>query len=248
MRKKNKATKYFLGVGILYLNKPYRLEGTENDIFELNHFFHHKYKFDESIIITDNSILKPTKKTIMNNFKDIVSKLKSGDTFIFAYSGHGRRLQDNNNDEKDGIDEYIFTSDEQNILDDEINTLLEKIPVGVKTILIFDACYSSSLSDLPYSFTTKNIINNSKKLESSIFSISSSLDSQVSYELLNKSGQIRGALIQGLLYVLSQKNDILTYKKLILDLRKYMNLRNLSQIPTLSSSKPFVWFDTQFLS
>ena len=248
MRKKNIAKKYFLGVGILYLNKPFRLEGTENDILELNSFFESKYKFDKSIIITDNSVLKPTKTTIMNNFKDVISELKSGDTFIFAYSGHGRRLNDSNNDEEDGIDEYIFTSDEQNILDDEIHSLLQKIPVGVKTILIFDACYSSSLSDLPYSYTTKNIINNSKKLESSIFSISSSLDTQVSYELLNKSGQIRGALIQGLLYVLSQKNDILTYKKLILDLRKYMNLRNLSQIPTLSSSKSFIWFDTQFLS
>ena len=65
MRKKNITKKYFLGVGILYLNKPYRLEGTENDIFELDVFFHNRYKFDERIIITDNSILK-TNKTKYN--------------------------------------------------------------------------------------------------------------------------------------------------------------------------------------
>lgn len=247
MKRKNITKKYFLGVGILYLNKPYRLEGTENDIFELYNFFNYHYKIDESIIITDNSVLKPTKKTIIENFENVVKNLRSGDTFIFAYSGHGRRLKDLNNDEKDGIDEYIYTSDEKNILDDEIHTLLKQIPNGVKTLLIFDACYSSSMSDLPYSFTEKNVINNSTVIESSIFCISSSLDSQVSYELLNKNGQIRGALIQGLLHVLSQKNEILTFKNLILGIRKYMKSNRITQIPTLSSSKSFKWFDTQFL-
>ena len=67
MRKKNIAKKYFLGVGILYLNKPFRLEGTENDILELNSFFESKYKFDKSIIITDNSVLKPTKTTMIRS-------------------------------------------------------------------------------------------------------------------------------------------------------------------------------------
>lgn len=248
MREKNITKKYFLGVGILYLNKPYRLEGTENDIFELDVFFHNRYKFDERIIITDNSILKPTKQNIMKNFENIVKKLNSGDTFMFAYSGHGRRLKDMNSDENDGIDEYIYTSDDKNILDDEIHSLLQQIPIGVKTILIFDACYSSSMSDLPYSFTKKNIINNTKTINSSIFSISSSLDSQVSYELLNTNGQIRGALIQGLLYVLYNNKNIMTYKKLILELRKYMKLHHLPQIPTVSSSKPFIFFDTQFFS
>ena len=72
------------------------------------------------------------------------------------------------------------------------------------------------MSDLPYSFTQKNIINNTKTINSSIFSISSSLDSQVSYELLNTNGQIRGALIQGLLYVLyNNKNIIKAFKNLI---------------------------------
>ena len=51
---------------------------------------------------------------------------------------YGRRLKDINSDENDGIDEYIYTSDDKNILDDEIHSLLQQIPIGVKTILIFD--------------------------------------------------------------------------------------------------------------
>lgn len=79
---------------------------------------------------------------------------KDGATVVFYYSGHGAKLEDDNGDENDGIDETIMphdtTRDRKNnkdIRDDEFDvwfTELKKYTANIT--FIFDSCHSGTVT------------------------------------------------------------------------------------------------------
>jgi len=83
-----------------------------------------------------------TKTEIQNAIDEFSNKVKSQDLFVIFYAGHGSYTADQPPiDEADGFDEYFLTHDLATILDDELETMLEKIKSN-KIIVIIDACFS----------------------------------------------------------------------------------------------------------
>ncbi|MFZ1751884.1 MAG: caspase family protein [Saprospiraceae bacterium] len=75
--------------------------------------------------------------------------IKSGDSLVFYYSGHGTRVTSFGDDmEVDGLDEAICPHDFQSagvIKDDEFRTLFkQKMKAGVNLEVIFDCCHSGT--------------------------------------------------------------------------------------------------------
>ena len=67
------------------------------------------------------------------------------DEFVFYYSGHGSYMQDDNGDEKDGVDEIIVLSDGESnysYKDDDLYRHFNTI--DAKKLIIFDSCHSGT--------------------------------------------------------------------------------------------------------
>jgi hypothetical protein len=56
-------------------------------------------------------------------------------------SGHGGQIADNNGDEADKLDETICLWDGQ-VRDDDVLALIQKLPAGLRVVLINDQCHS----------------------------------------------------------------------------------------------------------
>jgi hypothetical protein len=75
----------------------------------------------------------------------------NGDRFLWLYSGHGSQItqRDNIGDvEKDGLTEIICPYDldwDDPITDDEIHSILLRIPEGASGLFLSDSCHSGSL-------------------------------------------------------------------------------------------------------
>lgn len=78
--------------------------------------------------------------------------LKENDTFVFFYSGHGSRFENDSSQENDRKDDFLVTSDilcnndneiKNVLLDDELNYRFSKIKA--KKIVIIDACHSETM-------------------------------------------------------------------------------------------------------
>jgi uncharacterized caspase-like protein len=83
-----------------------------------------------------------TKAAIQNAIDNLANKAKPNDLFLLFFAGHGSYTPDQAPiDEADGFDEYLFTHDQDKILDDELATMLEKIQ-SEKIVVIIDACFS----------------------------------------------------------------------------------------------------------
>jgi uncharacterized caspase-like protein len=99
----------------------------------------HGWKKENIIKLIDSAA---TKVGIQNGVDDFSNKVKPDDLFLLFYAGHGSYTPDQAPiDETDGFDEYLLTHDLENILDDELATMLEKIHSN-KIVVIIDACFS----------------------------------------------------------------------------------------------------------
>lgn len=102
-----------------------------------------------------------TKAAIVQSFKKLTAKCKTGDTVYIHFSGHGQLVTDVNGDEDDGWDEAWIPYDaylnygkndrgEKHLIDDEINVLLtairKKIGKSGKLLVVVDACHSGDSS------------------------------------------------------------------------------------------------------
>ena len=102
-----------------------------------------------------------TKASIVQSFKKLAAKCKTGDMVYIHFSGHGQLVTDVNGDEDDGYDESWVPYDayltygpedkgEKHLIDDEINVLLttikNKIGVKGKILVVVDACHSGDSS------------------------------------------------------------------------------------------------------
>ncbi|MBL1208259.1 caspase family protein [Geminocystis sp. GBBB08] len=103
--------------------------------------------------ITDNNgfkstlLLSPEATTIniISHIKESAKQLKSGDTFLLSYSGHGSQIKDNNGDEEDEKDEFFVTYDKP-LFDDELHFLFPLFAENVRVIIIADCCHSGTIT------------------------------------------------------------------------------------------------------
>ena len=82
----------------------------------------------------------------------LIDGTRSGDRVLFYFSGHGGCAADQDNDEADGKDEALVLHDtrlfrdgrmENALLDDEFNTLLQRLS-GRHVLVLIDACHSGT--------------------------------------------------------------------------------------------------------
>jgi hypothetical protein len=108
-------------------------------------------KNTSNVRLVDNLIdSTATHTNIIKKIKEISRYLKTNDTILFTYSGHGAQIQDKNGDEEDGLDEVLCTYGfdwESNLLsDDMISDLATYIPTGCGFEIILDCCHSGTAS------------------------------------------------------------------------------------------------------
>jgi len=228
-------------IGINYLNTSNELYGCINDAHNLQNYLTNKYNFSANNIclLTDNTIVKPTKQNILKKYKDLLINAKSGDKLFFTYSGHGSYIQDLNNDEIDKKDELLITIDSQAISDDELKSIInECLPDDVTLFVIFDCCHSGTLMDLKYNYLCENedlsINEKMSETKSNVFLISGCFDEKTSADAYIDN-KFQGAFTWSFLKTINENNN-LTWKELLINMRNLLKPKY-TQIPQLSSGK-----------
>jgi hypothetical protein len=95
-------------------------------------------------ILTDE---RATRAAILSGITWLISGAKKGDVLVFHYSGHGSYVIDTSGDEPDKKDETICPHDYATagmIRDDDLRTILAKLPQGANLDVVFDSCHSGS--------------------------------------------------------------------------------------------------------
>lgn len=130
-----------------YSNAP--LRGCINDCLLMYKILSEYYEFNTNLmrVLTDNEC---TKKNILENLKWLISDIQPGDTVFFHYSGHGSQVVADdwtNTEEADGRDEILCPIDldwNDPLRGHELGALFNKLPRGVKILIIIDACHSGT--------------------------------------------------------------------------------------------------------
>ena len=97
----------------------------------------------EGYDITVLKTAKATRSAVINALKGAATTLKSGDTLVFYFSGHGGQQPDADGDEADGKDETLVAYDGE-IIDDQLNAVWTKLRTGVRVVMISDSCNSGT--------------------------------------------------------------------------------------------------------
>ena len=159
-------------VGINYRGTSNELGGCINDIMSVKNLIISTYPYAKLELLTDDTNEKPTRDNILRKLTKLVEDSVAGDTLIFQYSGHGSQVKDIHGDEEDGYDETICPIDfmrsrvimykgveykvDSQIIDDEINEILLKVPRGAKLLMLSDSCHSGTIGDLKNNFLNYN--------------------------------------------------------------------------------------------
>ena len=107
------------------------------------------------------------KADVLSAFDSLVEGAVAGDVFMLFFSGHGTASADWDGLEYDGTDEFIVAGQYKKvngfwdmeartylISDDEIRRhLIMPLPEGVKITLVFDACNSGTVVDMPFQYS-----------------------------------------------------------------------------------------------
>jgi hypothetical protein len=141
------ADNYALCIGIEKyptLSPRSQLKFCEKDAEEVAKLLQEKYQFSANNIEILTSE-KATYNGIFAAFKRLIDKTKAGDEIVVYYSGHGTQQNDDNNDEADGKDEAIVTSDGKLILDDTLAKWTKRITEKTdRLFVVFDCCHSGN--------------------------------------------------------------------------------------------------------
>jgi len=238
-------------IGINYIGTPYELSGCIDDTSRMKKLLTNR-GFNEFKILTDLTSIKPTKENILNEFKNIIVNAETGDILFFYFSGHGSYTYDRNNDETDGRDEMIVSSDLQSVLDDDLkNILLNNMKRNVTLVGLFDSCHSGTMLDLKYNYLDSHPLRDDKYTENdkvtecngNVIMISGCMDTQTSTEALidNKP---QGALTWSFIECIN-KTPNLSWRELLKYMRELLKTTNFSQIPQLSTDS-FYDIDSNF--
>ena len=268
--------KYALLIGINYIGTNSELYGCINDINNIGAFLQSARNYTLFIIMTDNTIIKPTKANILAAFNVLVKVVKPGDEIWVHYSGHGSLMRDMNRDEESGFDSCICPIDFQRsgfISDDIIRTnLVLKIPKDASLYIVLDACHSGTGCDLRYKYDDSSYyINKNKPMPNkyvpsewalvqtsyelkkysqtrgNVYCISGCQDNQTSADAYDTTGQAAGALTFILLSAL-RSNPLQTYKwkHLLKDICCGEKINGFSQRTAITSGGPLNLENTVF--
>jgi metacaspase-1 len=84
-----------------------------------------------------------TRQAVKDQFTQAAKTLKSGDIFLFTYSGHGSFVPDENGDETDKFDETWCLYDGM-LIDDEVYQMWQEFAPGVRVLVLLDCCHSGT--------------------------------------------------------------------------------------------------------
>lgn len=237
--------KLALLIGINYQGTSSELNGCINDVNNIREYLINKrgYNPDNITVITDNTIIKPTKAEILLAIDTLIEQSHENEQndckeIFFHYSGHGTYIRDQDHNEVDGRDECIVSSDHQVISDDTLRrNFVDKVG-NIPTICIIDACHSGSALDLPYQYNFtghKWALTSNKRCQSNILLISGCKDSQTSADAYIAQ-TYQGALTNGFLYAIQRckSNNLFEFVSFI---RRYLKSNKYTQTPQLTCSR-----------
>lgn len=146
-------------IGINYVGQQGELSGCHNDVLNVKEYLIDVHGFEEgniNVLLDDGKHENPTRRNIIDAYKDLVSQSQPGDCCYCHYSGHGGKLKDDDGDEADGYDETLipvdYTETGQIRDDDLFKTLVGPMRRGVRMTCVMDCCHSGTVLDLPYEF------------------------------------------------------------------------------------------------
>jgi hypothetical protein len=224
-------------MGLNYPNSYYELKGCVNDIKNGAQYLKEN-GFETKLLIDENTSKHYNVLECLNELKHSTS-----DVVFFHYSGHGSQTKDLNGDEEDKYDEVIFSDDDVQILDDDVNKILLSFPENKTVYLIFDCCHSASIADLHYTLSLNGKVVkviDKNDIKTKIICISACKDYQTAADVTD-NGISYGALSSVLYSILKKckKNKIeLTWRQLYVKLLREMVNKKYNQIPSISSSDP----------
>ncbi|MFQ5641338.1 MAG: DUF4384 domain-containing protein [bacterium] len=135
-----------IGVGD-HVIESYSLLGPKNDIPAFRQLLIEKYGFQpENIEVLQGQ--NAIRSNIVTAFeRRLIAPVGENDLALFYFSGHGTQITDVNGDEADGLDEAFIPYDGQSegtlLIDDDLATLVERIPTS-QVVVIIDACHSGT--------------------------------------------------------------------------------------------------------
>ena len=84
-----------------------------------------------------------TASAILTDIESAAATLKSGDLFVFYFSGHGGQKPDTDGDKTGGMDDTLVAYDREIISDELANLWLEFAP-NVRIVMLSDSCNSGT--------------------------------------------------------------------------------------------------------
>lgn len=150
-------------IGINYKGTSAQLNGCINDADNIcDQLLLEGYRESDVRVMVDNSPKnrRPTRKNIIGAIDWLVKGAKAGETLWFSYSGHGTHTRDWSGEEVDGRDEALCPLDYQRaglISDDYLRKhLVDRVPAGVKLVVILDCCHSGTGLDLRWNYEDRS--------------------------------------------------------------------------------------------
>jgi hypothetical protein len=225
-------------IGINYTGTNNQLNGCINDVTDVSNFLVGKGFTIKQI--TDITPQKPTRSTILTEFKNLLQNAVAGDVLYFMFSGHGTTQIDANNNEATGKDQLILPVDLLPIVDDDLKIMINQyLQKDVTLIALFDSCYSGTVLDLKYQYLDSlnydeaTINNKENQTNGQVFMISGCTDRQTSADAYINT-KYNGALTRSYLETLTTSATVLTWRKLVKTMRDYLKSNKFSQIPQFS--------------
>jgi len=178
-----------------------------------------------------------TRSRFISEVYTAISQLQSEDTLLIHYSGHGTQLLDKHGDEEDGYDEAIYLYD-GTVIDDDIGDSLKAIPEGATVILMFDSCFSGTITRVPIRnrfIPNRNVPRTVKKRVRVLpwdmkWVVFSGCGEQQTSADAYLDGRYNGAFTY---YALKTLTPGITYQEWLTAIRQYLPSHDFDQIPTL---------------
>jgi len=218
-----------------------------NYINSVSYFLHTSRNYNHIMVLTSETIQKPTKSVIMALMKQLLMDTQSGDELWFHYIGKVDKIND--------VSIWPMDYDKNGfITDTELRQqLIDKVRVGVSLYVILDCIHTGSGFDLRYKYNdyskyglSSNVIKynynewnliqtmsenkNYSKTSANIYVLS------CGSELGNNNIDL-GGLTYSLLKVLKNNYGNIKWKYLLKDVNCLLKIKKCNQIAQLSTGK-----------
>lgn len=256
-----KMKKIALIIGINYKGTNAELKGCINDANYMARELASNFNYNDIRIFTDDTNEKPTRAKIISELEKLIVDSVTCSEIFFHFSGHGGRIRDQNNDEKDGFDEVIFPLDYKIsgiIKDDFLHDIIMKTNCDLRIVL--DSCNSASAMDLFFSIQVNNNkiapLSESKKKflnPRNILMLSGCIDSGYSYDVYDPEREkFMGALTSTFLNIYNDERKKFSIaaagikalstgepkiESMLINLTNQLREKGYRQVPVLSSNK-----------